>query len=87
MSNSFILIYLLLINVISGFFFAYDKYAAVASFRRVPERTLHLFELLGGVFANLFFMFILRHKIRKSSYYKWTWLIFTAWLFIILMIN
>jgi uncharacterized membrane protein YsdA (DUF1294 family) len=79
-------LYLLVINLISGILFAYDKFAATTNRRRVSEQTLHTFESLGGVFANLLFMYILRHKTVKPSYYKWTWLILTGWIFIVLIL-
>jgi len=71
--------YIGLINLLSGLFFAFDKQAAIKGRRRIPERTLHLFEIIGGVFANLFLMYTLYHKNRKFSYWIWTWLIMIGW--------
>jgi len=68
------------INIISSILFVYDKHAAKSGNRRIPEKTLHLFEVLGGAFVNLLLMYTLRHKNRKSSYYIWTWLFLFAWL-------
>jgi len=70
-----ITIYFVFINLLSGFIFAYDKNAAIRGRRRIPERTLHILELLGGVFANLLLMYTLHHKNRKFSYWAWTWVI------------
>jgi len=70
-----ITIYFVFINSLSGFIFAYDKNAAIRGRRRIPERTLHILELLGGVFANLLLMYTLHHKNRKFSYWAWTWVI------------
>jgi uncharacterized membrane protein YsdA (DUF1294 family) len=75
-----ITIYFAFINLLSGFIFAYDKNAAIRGRRRIPERTLHLLEVLGGVFANLLLMYSLRHKNRKFSYWVWTWLVIIGWL-------
>ncbi len=48
--------------------FALDKRAARLSRRRVPERTLHTLELLGGWPGALLAMRLVRHKRRKGSY-------------------
>ena len=77
------LIYLLCINLFAGILFAYDKRAAIGHRRRIPERLLHLLELLGGVFATLLLMFVLRHKNRKFSFYVLTYIILAAWIMII----
>ncbi len=79
---SFILlkIYVVIINLVSGLIFAYDKYAAKRNKKRLPEQTLHFFEFIGGVFANIFLIYIIRHKNRKFNYWIWTWLIFIGWL-------
>lgn len=79
-------LYLITINAVSGILFAYDKFAAVKDFKRIREATLHLFEALGGVYANLLLMFILRHKSRKSNYYMWTWLILIIWVLAVVLI-
>lgn len=75
----YFLVYLLLINFVSAVLFAADKNAAVRHRRRTPERTLHLFEMLGGAFANLVLMYVLRHKNRKTGYRAWTWLMCAGW--------
>ncbi len=76
---SIISIYLLVINVITAIIFSGDKKKAKNNQQRVPEKTLHLLELAGGVFAVLFLMKFIRHKNRKSKYYIWTFLIFILW--------
>ncbi len=79
-------IYLFAINLISGILFAYDKFAAINKRNRISEGGLHLFEGLGGAFAVLILMYILHHKLRKSTYYMWTWILMTLWVFVILLI-
>ncbi|MDR3652932.1 MAG: DUF1294 domain-containing protein [Paludibacter sp.] len=71
--------YIGIINLLSGFIFVFDKQASIKGHRRIPEQTLHLLEILGGVFANLLLMYTLRHKNRKFSYWVWTWLIGIGW--------
>jgi len=77
--------YIGIINLLSGFIFAFDKQAAIKGRRRIPERTLHLLELLGGVLANLMLMYSLRHKNRKFSYWVWTWVIMIGWVIIFII--
>lgn len=84
MNNNLIGIYLLFINLLSGIVFAFDKNAAIKKHRRIPEQTLHLFELFGGVFANILLMYTLRHKNRKFSYWVWTWGIMIGWIIILI---
>lgn len=77
------LIYLLIINFVTGILFAYDKQAAKKNRRRIPELTLHFFELAGGVFVNVVLMYTLRHKNRKFSYLIWTWLVGIGWMILL----
>jgi len=76
------LIYLLTISLIAGIIFYTDKKNAVKSRIRIPEKTLHLLELAGGVFAILILMFTIRHKNQKKSYFIYTYLILVLWLII-----
>ena len=78
--------YLIIINVISGLVFAYDKTASIKDKQRIPERTLHLLEFLGGVFANLILIYILGHKSKKPRYYMWTWIYLIVWIFVVLLL-
>jgi len=83
--NYFIVIYLLIISIISGIIFYSDKRNALKNLRRVPEKTLHLLELAGGVFANLILMYTIRHKNQKKSYFLYTYLILLLWLVLIFL--
>ena len=74
---------LLMMNFASGIIFALDKNAAINSRRRISEQTLHLLEILGGVFVNVLLMYTLRHKNRKFGYWIWTWMVLIGWVSII----
>lgn len=55
-----------------------DKRRAVRSDRRIPERTLHALELVGGWAGAIAAMMLVRHKNRKASYWLVTALITAA---------
>lgn len=74
--------YLIVINLLSGILFAYDKRAAINNRRRIPEKILHQLEMIGGVFANFLLMYVLRHKNKKVSYWVVTWIVLVAWIVI-----
>jgi len=80
-------IYLIIINLASGIVFIYDKRVAIKNHRRVPERTLHSFELLGGVFANMVLMYSIHHKNRKFRYYGVTWVVMMGWMVTIYVLS
>lgn len=48
--------------------FAWDKRCAVMGRRRIPEKTLHLLELLGGWPGAWIAFGLVRHKNRKLSF-------------------
>jgi len=81
------IIYLIIINIASGILFSYDKQAAIKNHRRVPEKTLHILELLGGVFANMILMYSIHHKNWKFRYYGVTWVVMMGWIVGICFIN
>lgn len=84
--ETLLFLYLIIINVIAIIIFSYDKYASVTSRKRIKVAVLHSIEILGGAFANLLLIYVLRHKSKKPNYYMWTWMIFTIWMFIVLLV-
>ena len=52
-----------------------DKRYAITSHSRVPEATLHLFELFGGWPGSFLGQRVLRHKISKNGYQGLFWAI------------
>jgi len=77
-----IFVYIFTINLISGIIFHTDKKNAVKNKKRIPEKTLHLLELAGGVFIILLMSYIIRHKNQKKSYITLTYFIFFLWIVI-----
>jgi len=63
-------------NLVAFSLFALDKARARAGGRRIPERTLLLAALLGGLGAWLG-QRLLRHKTRKQPFAAWLGLILT----------
>ena len=69
-----LLLWLIVINVITGAVYAYDKLAAPRGGRRIRERTLWILCLLGGVLGAWVVFFGMRHKTRHQSF----WVVQTA---------
>lgn len=63
-----IIIYGVVMNVITFFYFGWDKMRAATQRRRVRERTLWILMILGGSMGGLLGMRIFRHKTRKLSF-------------------
>ncbi|MCX5662875.1 MAG: DUF1294 domain-containing protein [Planctomycetota bacterium] len=55
-------------SVVTFLLYGVDKRRASLGQRRIPERTLHVFELLGGVPGALVGQRVFRHKNRKWSF-------------------
>ena len=73
-------LYLVIVNVATAALFTYDKVAARRGKRRIPELSLHGFELAGGVFSVVvLMMYVINHKSRKMSYYLKTYLFLILW--------
>ena len=73
-------IYMALICLVSALVFDYDKSAAQKHRRRVPERVLHVLELLGGVWVVVPLMYLIHHKNRKRSYFLISYAILALWI-------
>jgi uncharacterized membrane protein YsdA (DUF1294 family) len=58
--------------------YAWDKRCARLGRRRVRERTLHAFELLGGWPGAILARQALRHKTRDTRFLLVSWLIIAA---------
>ncbi len=58
----------LLMSLVTVCAYGLDKRRARLGRPRIPERTLHLFELLGGWPGALLGMSLFRHKTQKRSF-------------------
>jgi uncharacterized membrane protein YsdA (DUF1294 family) len=66
----FILGYLLVISLVAGIATMYDKGAAAADKRRIPENSLLLISLLGGSVAMYIVMRMIHHKTNKEKFMR-----------------
>ena len=60
--------YFIFINIAAFVIYWVDKAFAKSSKRRISEKELHTFALLGGFLGASLSMFIFRHKVSKSSF-------------------
>ncbi len=60
--------YLAAVNLIGAAVCTYDKIAAPRNWRRVPERTLFFWALVGGGPGVFLMMLIMRHKTLHRSF-------------------
>ena len=70
-----ITISLLILNAIAFILIGYDKRLAIKQKRRISEKTLLTFVLLGGTIGSGLAMLIFRHKTAKMSYLWRFWAI------------
>jgi uncharacterized membrane protein YsdA (DUF1294 family) len=66
---TWLLAWLLAINLVTAGLYAYDKIAAPRSWRRIRERTLQICCWLGGVLGAWAVFFGMRHKTRHQSFW------------------
>ena len=60
----YLLIYLLIINIAAFIVWCADKYFARKQMRRISEKALFLWALLGGSLGSLCAMHMVRHKTK-----------------------
>ncbi|MDR1006838.1 MAG: DUF1294 domain-containing protein [Bacteroidales bacterium] len=76
----YLVIYLIIINIVSGGIFFYDKRLSRRTRRRrISEAFLHFLELIGGVVGILIIMHGEHHKNKKPAYYIVSYVIFALW--------
>lgn len=80
-----VLSWLAITSVIAFLNFGWDKGRARKDKRRVPERVLLTWSILGGAPGAVLAMFAFRHKIRKPSFWianvaavgLWGWTVYS----------
>lgn len=65
---TFILAVYCALSLVTLIVYAIDKRAAIKERRRVPESTLHLLALLGGIPGALIAQQLFKHKRRKIGF-------------------
>ena len=58
---------------VAYFLYAFDKSASLKGERRIPESTLHLFDIVGGWPGAMLARRTLRHKTQKQSFQVTYW--------------
>ena len=66
--SQFLIIYLVIINIITFFYFGIDKIKAKFSHQRISEKTLWFLPAIGGSMGALVGMNFFKHKTRKNSF-------------------
>jgi uncharacterized membrane protein YsdA (DUF1294 family) len=82
-----LLLLFLMVNFIAFIIIGYDKRLAVKSKRRISEKGLLFWVLVGGTIGSLIGMLLFRHKISKRSYLLKFFLIVGLQVFLIMGFN
>lgn len=64
----YVLTYFVCINIASFILFFLDKEKAKRDRWRIPEKTLHSFSFMGGVFGSIAAMTLFHHKTKKPVF-------------------
>ncbi len=76
--------YIAIISLLTYSFYWHDKRQSKVSGQRIPEKVLHLLELIGGWPAAYIAQQNLRHKTAKRSYRIAYWCIVAAYQYVAL---
>jgi uncharacterized membrane protein YsdA (DUF1294 family) len=74
-SLKYIYLYLIAVNTAMFLLYGIDKFAAMRSYVRTPERLLHLTAFVGGSPAALLGQQLFWHKVSKGRFLVWYWVI------------
>jgi len=66
--QQFLLLYLVVINITTFFFFGLDKLKSQFNSRRISEKGLWFLSFIGGSGGGLLGMHFFRHKTKKTSF-------------------
>lgn len=77
MENVFLasIAYVFGMSLVTFLIFGYDKWISGTGQRRIPEKRLLQFALLGGSPGALLGMSLFRHKTRKTAFQLWIGLV------------
>lgn len=78
-------LFMLAMGLFTAGLYAFDKYAAIRHWRRIPEKILLTSALLGGAVFALFTMILIRHKTRKMWFYCPVFIMALAQTFLVLI--
>lgn len=70
-----LLAWLLAVNLVTFFYYGWDKRVAQDEQRRIPERTLHYLAAAGGSLGGILGRRVFRHKTRKGPFLVRSWTI------------
>ena len=73
-SSKVLFAWYLVVGLVTFFVYAKDKRAAINGNWRVPEKTLHIFSVVGGWLGALIAQDKLRHKTQKQPFRAIYWL-------------
>lgn len=82
-----VLLYLICINILTLSLFGVDKLLAIKNKRRIAEKDLLTFSLLGGAIGGLLGMFMFNHKVSKGSFLWKFALIFLLQIFLFIFMR
>jgi len=82
-----LLLLFLLVNFIAFIIIGYDKNLAVKTKRRISEKALLFWVVIGGTIGSSLGMLVFRHKISKRSYLLKFFLIVGLQVFLIVSFN
>lgn len=82
-----LVLYLIVINLVTFFTFAFDKARSRKGGRRVSEKRLLILALIGGSAGALLGMNSFRHKTKKLSFQVWLAIILAVQVFIVFQVT
>lgn len=63
-----ILIYFIFVNVAAFVVYTFDKFRSRVGSKRISEKELHTFSIIGGFLGASLSMALFRHKVSKNSF-------------------
>ena len=86
LATEILLVYFLVINIVTFFYFGLDKLKAQMNNRRISEKMLLILALIGGSLGALLAMKFFRHKTKKVSFQSMLIIILAVQVLIIFLV-